>query len=53
MPAYGFCGRPQALRATQPRAVRSPLEFWRANRASARYYDRDLRVLSRGIFQQT
>jgi hypothetical protein len=27
--------------------------FWWANRAGARYYDHDLRVLSRGIFQQT
>jgi len=37
----------------QRRALRLPLEFWQANRTGPRYYDRDLRALSRGIFQKT
>ena len=48
-----FAAAPSVTGDTPLRALRSPLEFWKANRASTRYYDRDMRVLSRGIFQQT
>ena len=45
--------RAQRYGAGRPRRALKALEFWWANRAGARYYDYDLRELSRGIFQQT
>lgn len=48
-----ICGRPQRYGDAATACLAPPLEFWKANRANARYYDRDLRALNRGIFQQT
>jgi hypothetical protein len=48
-----FCGRPQRYGDAAQGVPCAAFGILEANRASARYYDRDLRVLSRGIFQQT